>query len=317
VQRPHQVAGEFSAAHGSRIKVNALVLMMALRLAGGSLALGGQRSPAVSGPAGRPPPAASAPARVSPARLPARLQAIHWLPQGFRLRRAKALPPPHDETIRYDIRYGVLGSIGSLRVSAGALVAGGAQTVRLQGAGSGSVLGLGAMQSQLDAEFDTGLRGSRRWTYARGEAGAQTVDSGSWDAAGQAHLVRRKPGQPDEAYHFPAPLQTSDPLGLIWRLRMAPPPLGASDTLQVVDGLATWRVHVTTVAVADLVPESAPGTTALRLEGEVTPFFYDGRPDPDRKTRHFTLWLDHSPTHLPLRIAVPLGPANLVIRLNP
>ena len=55
----------------------------------------------------------------------------------------------------------------------------------------------------------------------------------------------------------------------------------------------------------------------LRLEGEVTPFFYDGRPDPDRKTRHFTLWLDHSPTHLPLRIAVPLGPANLVIRLNP
>jgi hypothetical protein len=108
-------------------------------------------------------------------------------------------------------------------------------------------------------------------------------------------------------------VQTSDPLGLIWRLRTAPPPLGTSDTIQVVDGLAMWRVRVTTVAVADPVPETAPGTVALRLEGEVAPFFYDGRPDPDRKSRHFTLWLDRRPNHLPVRITIPLGPANLVI----
>ena len=305
-------AGEFSAARRSRIRVNALVLVMALRLAGGSLALAGPRAPVAPILTGRPPPAAPAPARVAPAHQ----QAIRWLPRGFHIKRSKAPLPPHDETIRYDIRYGVLGSIGSLRVSAGALAAGGQPTVRLQGAGSGSVLGFGAMQSQIDAEFDAGLRGSRRWTTARGEAGAQTVDTGSWDDAGQAHLARRKAGQPDEAYNFPTALQTSDPLGLIWRLRTAPPPLGASDTLQVVDGLAMWRVRVTTVSVADPVPESAPGTTALRLQGEVTPFYYDGRPDPDRKTRHFTMWLDRTPTHVPLRIAVPLGPADLVIRLS-
>lgn len=224
--------------------------------------------------------------------------------------------PPHDETILYDIRYGLLGSIGSLRVASGPLAARpGGSTVRLQGAGSGAVLGLGAMQNQIDADFDAGLRGSRRWTSARGDAGARIVDTGSWEAAGQAHLVRRKAGAPDEAYHFKAPLQTSDPLGLIWRLRTAPPPPGASDTLQVIDGLALWRVRITTVAPADPVPDAAPSLKALRLEGEVEPFFYDGRPDPDRTARHFTMWLDQHPGHVPLRITVPFGPATIVLRL--
>jgi len=283
--------------------------MMALKLAGGTLALSDQGAPATAPTAGRTLPASPAPAR----KVPWHQQAIRWLPGRGRPR---APAPPHDEAIRYDVRYGVLGSIGSLRVLAGALTPGAQPTVHLQGEGSGSVLGLGSMQSRIDADFDAGLRGSRQWTAARGDAGARTVDSGAWDAAGRAHLIRRKPGQPDEAYHFPAVLQTSDPLGLIWRLRTVPPPLGTSDTIQVIDGLAMWRVRVTTVATADPVPETTPGATALRLEGVVTPFFYDGRPDPDRKTRHFTLWLDRGSAHLPLRIAVPLGPAELVIRLS-
>lgn len=225
--------------------------------------------------------------------------------------------PPHDETLHYDIRYGVLGSIGSLRVSSGALAArpGAAPSVRLHGAGSGSVLGLGSMRNQVDAEFDSWTRGSRRWTSARGDGGARTVDSGSWDTSGQTHLSRRKPGTPDETYNFRAPVQTSDPLGLIWRLRTSPPPLGGSDVLQIVDGLAMYRVHVTTVATAAPVPETAPGVTALRLEGEVAPFYYDGRPDPDRATRHFTLWLDPRTGHLPLRVSVPFGPGDVILRL--
>jgi hypothetical protein len=47
----------------------------------------------------------------------------------------------------------------------------------------------------------------------------------------------------------------------------------------------------------------------------VAPFFYDGRPDPDRPTRHFTMWLDRATGHVPLRIAVRLGPADVVLRL--
>ena len=280
--------------------------MMAVRLAGGSLA---GSLPVADEASHAPAPVAPPPAAPPPPRR----QLTRW----HRADRWKTAIPPHDETLRYDVRYGVFGSIGSLQVSSGALAArpGGAPTVRLRGAGSGSVMGLGAMKNQIDAEFDSWSRGSRRWTSARGDAGAQTIDTGSWDAAGQAHLLRRKPGTRDEAYNFRAPLQTSDPLGLIWRLRTSPPPLGGSDVIQVVDGLAMYRVRVTTVAAADPVPDAADGVRALRLEGQIMPFYYDGRPDPDRTTRPFTMWLDPRDGHLPLRIAVPFGPADVILRL--
>ena len=290
--------------------MNALVLIpvltTAVRLASGS--------PAGSFAVAADAKAAVAPAPVPPAASPpARRKLGRW----HRIDRWKMALPPHDETIRYDVRYGLLGSIGSLRVSSGALATrpGAAPTVRLQATGGGSVLGLGSMQNEIDAEFDSWLRGSRRWTSARGGAAERMVDSGSWDGAGQTSLLRRKPGAADETYHFKAAVQTSDPLGVIWRLRTAPPPLGGSDTVQVIDGLAMWRVRATTISAADPVPEAAPGVTALRLEGEVAPFFYDGRPDPDRPTRHFTMWLDRTPGHVPLRLAFRFGPADVVLRL--
>lgn len=295
--------------------MNALVFVtvidMAVRLASGSLVGAADtlglvaEAPGAAAPSQPGPPVALPPAP--------RRQLGRW----HRVDPWKIALPPHDETLRYDVRYGVFGSIGSLHVSSGALATrpGAAPRVRLQGSGRGSVLGIGSMQNTIDAEFDSWLRGSRRWTSARGDATAQTVDTGSWDGAGQASLLRRKPGAADEAYHFKAAVQTSDPLGLIWRLRTSPPPLGGSDTIQVIDGLAMWRVRVTTVASAAPVPEAAPGTTALRLDGEVAPFFYDGRPDPDRPTRHFTMWLDRAAGHVPLRMAVRLGPADVVLRL--
>lgn len=296
--------GEFSARGASRIRVNALVLLTAVRLASGSLAGSLPVAAEGTGPVlTGVPPAAPAP---PPRKLTSWRRTDGW----------KMAVPPHDETLRYDVRYGVFGSIGALQVSSGGLASrpGAAPTVRLQGVGGGSVLGLGSMHNQIDAEFDSWYRGSRRWTSARGDAGARTVDTGAWDG-GQAHLARRKPGAADETYNFRASVQTSDPLGLIWRLRTTPPPLRGTDVIQVVDGLAMYRVRVTTVAAADPVPEAAPGVTALRLEGEVTPYFYDGRPDPDRTTRHFTMWLDPRAGHLPLRITLPFGPADVVLRL--
>jgi hypothetical protein len=273
--------------------VNALVLLVAARLACWPFEVSGQGTPPadVHVPAPAPAPAQTA---VSPSL-------------------------PHDERIRYDISYGVLGSIGALQVSAGAVahLPEGEQVVSLQGAGSGSVLGLGAMQNHIDSEFDARLLGARRWTFARGKPGQradqQTVDTGAWDGRGEARLHRRKPGQPDEAYAFRSALQTSDPLGLIWRLRTAPPALGASDTLHVVDGLSLWRVRTTTVALAAAVPEL--DTTGIRVEGEVTPIFYDGLPDAGRSSRRFTMWMETGGSHVPLRIEIPLGPAHVVMRL--
>ena len=81
----------------------------------------------------------------------------------------------------------------------------------------------------------------------------------------------------------------------------------------MLDGLALWLVKATTVATDDPVPDTA--VHALRVEGELTPIDYNGAVDPGRTLRHFTMWLDRHPRHLPLRLQVPVGPADVVLQL--
>ena len=226
---------------------------------------------------------------------------------------------PRNELIRYDIRYGVFGSIGELSVSAGEVTttASGATMVKLRGAGRGAVLGLGGMQRRIEADFDSRALGSRRWTVGRRKESQsedeETVDTGEHNEQGETHLQRRKPGHPDETQAFRSRLPPSDPLGMIWRFRTAPPALGASDTMLLLDGLALWQVRATTVSQQDAVPDGT--TAAMRLEGEISPVHYDGSPDPERTGRKFTLWLDRQTSHVPLRLEVPVGPSDLVMQL--
>ena len=226
---------------------------------------------------------------------------------------------PRNEVARYDIRYGPFGSIGALSVSAGGLTTAGngAAVVKLRGIGRGALLGLGGMQRRIEADFDSQTLGSRRWTVGRRKEGQrddeETVDTGERNDRGETHLQRHKPGQPDETQAFKSSLPTSDPLGMIWRFRTAPPALGATDTMQVLDGLALWRVQATTVSQNDAVPDGAVG--GIRLEGEIAPVHYDGSPDPERTGRRFRLWLDRQASHLPLRLEVPVGPLDLVMQL--
>ena len=237
---------------------------------------------------------------------------------------APVVPPlpeslPRAEAVRYDIRYGVLGSIGTLSIATGdvAYAEAGAPIITVRAAGRGSVLGLGGMEHRIEVEFDVRSLGSRRWREARGKEGGraedETVDVGERNGRGENRVNRRAPGKPEETQTFSSATPTSDLLGMIWRLRTAPPPLGRTETVLVLDGLALWRVQATTVALADPVPDTA--LRALRVEGALAPIDYGGGDDPRRKSRRFTMWLDPRTSHVPLRLEVPVGPADVVLAL--
>jgi Protein of unknown function (DUF3108) len=229
-------------------------------------------------------------------------------------------PRPLLEEARYDIRYGILGSVGSLRFSAGGTTdaADGTFVVKIEGSGQGAVLGLGGIQRRIDAEFDPGALASRRWTILRRRDGQTesegTVDTGKRGTGNILLLERAKSGEPPSRQTVAFTVPTSDPLGVLWRLRTAPPPAGHSETLQLLDGLALWRIRVTTAGRGELLPDV--DVPAIRLDGEMSPIFYDGRADPERPARRFTLWLSASADHLPLRLEVPVGLADVVMTLT-
>ena len=69
-----------------------------------------------------------------------------------------------------------------------------------------------------------------------------------------------------------------------------------------------------TVSLHDAVPES--DRFGILVEAEATPVHYNGSADADRPVRHLRIWLDAGARHLPLRMEVPVGPANLIMRLS-
>ena len=248
------------------------------------------------------PPAPPPPARVRPSALPTSLPLFHQA--------------------RYDIRYGLLGSVGTLTFSVGGVAErpDGSQLVKVEGAGAGAVLGLGAIARKIEADFDPITLQSRRWSIVRlrnGQPDQQGIrDTGARDVGGTLLLERTRPGEPParETLNANVPeIPTSDPLGLLWRLRTAPPAPGKTEVLRLLDGLALWQVQITAATAREILPDG--NRTAIRLEGQLAPIFYDGRPDPDRPSRRFTLWLSDSSDHLPLRLEVPVGLADVVMTL--
>jgi hypothetical protein len=150
---------------------------------------------------------------------------------------------PVQEEAHYDVRYGLLGSVGDVTLSVGGIDAGadGTRVLKIRGAGQGSVLGLGSMRRRIESELDLTSLAPRRWTVVRQRAnekdGAGTIDSGARGAGNAWTLERLNPGQASarQSVTFQAP--TDDPLGLLWRLRTIPPGTGQSQTHQLLDGL--------------------------------------------------------------------------------
>ena len=226
------------------------------------------------------------------------------------------VPVAMRENARYRIAFGLLGQVGEIRTSIEDDHAeGAARLVRVGGYGEGSILGLGRMRTRVDSQFDPALLGSRRWIAARWKGDQTTTDVIEQPWPGLVTLERHRTGRaPDrQSARFPQP--PFDPLGFLLRVRISPPAPGQTQTLQVLEGRALWRVTLTTAGTQPL-PDGAAATPALRIEGRIDPILYDGRPDnDDRPRRTFTLWLSNDAARVPLRMSIPVGIGSVVVEL--
>ena len=252
-------------------------------------------TPAGTTESGLPPVVVS---RVPPARPP--------LPEPVAMR----------ESARYRVAFGPLGQVGEIRTTIQDDHAEGTEhLIQVGGSGEGSIFGLGRMRSQVDSQFNATQLGSRRWTAARWKGDQTTTDIIEQPRPGVVTLERRRDGRaPDwQAARFSLP--AFDPLGFLMRVRIAPPAPGQTQTFQVFEGRALWRVTLTTAGTQSL-PDSDGAVPALRLEGRMDPIRYDGHPDPDdRPHRTFTLWLSNDAARVPLRLSVPIGIVDVVVEL--
>jgi hypothetical protein len=236
---------------------------------------------------------------------------------------ARLPPPPHraplpaplaqTEVAHYRIDYGVL-PIGQLALTIDGPREGGAALVRAGGFGEGAILGLGRLQTRVEAEFDPALLTSRRWTSSRARDGGVTRDTAEQPRQGSLELVREEEAGGTRRSHATVPAPTFDPVGFLLRVRVTPPAVGAPPlVLHVLDGQALWRV---TLEKAARVRTAALGLRTIRLKGRADPIHYDGTPDEgDRPRREFVLWLSDDRARLPLRLEMPIGPGTLVVAL--
>lgn len=227
------------------------------------------------------------------------------------------------ERATYDVQYGVLGRVGKLTLSSAAptVTADGQTVLTLRAEGAGAVLGLGRFQRTIDSEFDLHRRTSRRWRSTRrsvGLASDETVSDSVVHQAGDSLLIERRKAAsaaPSEQQVLSPAGVTSDPLGLIWRLRAQPPAPGQRVLLQMLDGMALWRVEVRAPPGG---PVPVPSSVRLgnELDAELTPILYNGQRDPARPERRFRLWLTPDENRTPLRLEMPMGLADAVIVLE-
>ena len=254
--------------------------------------------------------------------------------RALRLARPTRLPlqlspqAPHtigaSERATYDVHYGVLGRVGEMTLSseAPALTADGLPVLALRAEGAGAVLGLGRFQRTIDSEFDLRRRASSRWRSTRrsvGLASDETVSDSVVHQAGDSLLIQRRkaPSPAPTAQEILSPAGvTSDPLGLIWRLRTQVPRPGERVVLQMLDGMALWRVEVRGVSGGPVLVPGSPGRLGDELDAELTPILYNGQRDPARPDRRFRLWLATDTNHVPLRLEMPMGPADAVLILK-
>jgi hypothetical protein len=296
--------------------------------------------PPVSSPPLPPPlPSAAAPVPLPPVPLP---------PPPARVTARLPLPPPlaARESARYRVDYGVLTGIGEIRLSIdgphadrgdgphadrgdgpragggdGPLADAGERLVRAGGYGEGAILGFGRTENRVQADFDPWRLDSRRWTSAKRKGGHSVHDAAEQRRQGQLDLVRQRDDAAPERRHAVVPGPALDPVGFLLRLRVAPPPSGgAPQVLQVLDGQELWRVTLVNARRERLERPRPRGRAssirALRLEATVDPIRYDGgADDAARPHRAFVLWLADDPSHLPLRLEMPMGIGDVVVQL--
>jgi hypothetical protein len=263
-------------------------------------------------------------ATTRPVCLPVELGQLPVPPSEAALPAAAPLPPPPPapapasvaarEHTRYDVHYGPL-TIGEIHLTVNG-AAPGARRVAAGGRGAGGLLGLGHAENFVATEFDLTRLDSRRWVSGR--KGKRTLNDHVDQAApGQVAFARDLLDKARTVVRtgatLPGPLL--DPLGFLLRLRVAPPG-AAPQILYVLDGQALWRVTVKNAGRAPF-PEPGLRVPTLRFDAEAEPIRYDGVSDvsDDRKHRSFSLWLSDDAARVPLRLEMPVGVSDVVVKL--
>jgi hypothetical protein len=216
------------------------------------------------------------------------------------------------------VSYGILGEIAHATITfaqkpnPGSPSADPARsTVHAVGKGEGAVLGFGHTQKHIESDFDPQTLKTTRWTSTRTFGDETVVDTIEQQQPGAVSILRKRTGKPDQKESMQRPSAVLDPLGLLLRLRLAPPK--APLLLEVLDGRALWAMRFSAAQPTHETPRT------LRLEGRAEPIFWNGSPDPERTGRGFTLFLSDDAYHNPVRLVVPfaLGEARAEIsRLN-
>jgi hypothetical protein len=241
----------------------------------------------------QPPPAASAvPAPAGAAAVPA--AATPWL---------------LEETASYRVTYGFIGQVAEATLSF-APVAGTAAlppVIRGQGTGNGAVLGFGKTDKRIESEIDPRTLAGRHWTNVKSSDGKTTVDSGEQVKSGSVSLLRKRAGEADLSESFTRAATILDPLSFLLRVRMALPT--APTKYEILDGRALWIAELS----AAYPDTSRPWL--LRMDGKVDPIYWSGPPDPERKSRVFSLLVTRDRFHTPVRLVVPFGVGEVVAEL--
>jgi hypothetical protein len=224
-------------------------------------------------------------------------------------RPAPPTPIAAAEAARYRVSFGALGDLGEINLSLSPPGPNG--RVRATGAGRGSLLGIGAFEKHVEAEFDPQAAASRRWTMTRVQGGRRTIDQVQQEVPGRLEMVRQRTGRGDEATVLSRGRSVFDPVGFLLQIRLAPP--AAPTVYEVLDGRALWLVTVGAPRAATL--GAVTPTRTLRFEGRADPVAWDGTPDRERKARGFTLDVSADAYRTPLRFEAPLGVGRVHVEL--
>ena len=219
------------------------------------------------------------------------------------------------ETASYRVSYGILGEVAQGTItfapqsSPGSAGTDGARSmIHAVGDGQGAVLGFGNTSKHIESDFDVQTLTSTRWTSTRTTGAETVIDSAEQQQPGVVSLLRKRAGNPDQVESVTRSSAVLDPLGLLLRIRLAPPK--APTTFELLDGRALWLMSFSAAQPTNENPRM------LRLDGRAEPIYWNGTPDNDRTARSFTFFLSDDAYRNPLRLVVPFGPGEAHAELS-